>query len=102
MADDEKILEDALRRVETIAPERATPAVRRLRRPEGRWVRLPLGLALTVGGIFSFLPVLGIWMLPLGLILVATDVPVLRRPVARLVLAATRRWKTLQRRRARR
>jgi hypothetical protein len=34
---------------------------------------------LILGGIFSVLPVLGIWMLPLGLILLAEDVPVLRR-----------------------
>ena len=31
-------------------------------RPEGRWLRLPLGVALIVGGILGFLPVLGFWM----------------------------------------
>ena len=36
---------------------------------------------LIFGGIFSFLPVLGLWMLPLGLLLFAQDVPVLQKPM---------------------
>lgn len=42
-------------------------------------VRTVLGSLLIVGGVFSFLPVLGVWMLPLGAVLVALDVPSLRR-----------------------
>jgi hypothetical protein len=57
----------------------------RLRRPRAVWVRVPAGLALTGGGVFSFLPVLGIWMLPVGLALLAHDVPVMRRPLARVL-----------------
>ncbi len=53
------------------------------------WRRVPAGGALIVGGVFSFLPVLGIWMLPLGVVLLAKDVPPLRRPCAR-ILAWTR------------
>lgn len=52
-----------------------------------RWAdrRLPpvmrsvVGVPLMIGGIFSFLPVLGLWMLPAGMLLVALDVPLLRR-----------------------
>jgi hypothetical protein len=55
----------------------------RLREPRAVWVRVPAGVVLTGGGIFSFLPVLGIWMLPLGLALLAVDVPVMRGPLAR-------------------
>jgi hypothetical protein len=36
-----------------------------------------------VGGVFSFLPMLGLWILPLGLLLLAHDVPFLRKPVGR-------------------
>ncbi len=36
-------------------------------------VRIAVALLLILGGIFSFLPVLGLWMLPLGLMLVAQD-----------------------------
>lgn len=50
-----------------------------LLRPHARWIRIPAGLLLVLGGIFSILPILGIWMLPLGLILLAEDVPLLRR-----------------------
>src|SRR5690606_29938330 len=32
-------------------------------------LRVPLALVLILGGVFSFLPLLGVWMLPLGLLL---------------------------------
>ena len=40
-----------------------------------RGVRAALGVVLVAGGVFSFLPVLGLWMLPAGLALVALDIP---------------------------
>jgi len=55
-------------------------------------VRVPLGLGLILGGVFSFLPVLGVWMLPLGVVVLAKDVPPLRRPAARLLAWIERRW----------
>lgn len=42
-------------------------------------VRTLLGLLLMLGGVFAFLPVLGLWMLPLGVGIVLLDVTVLRR-----------------------
>jgi hypothetical protein len=53
--------------------------------PGAIWVRVPLALVLMAGGFAGFLPVLGFWMLPLGLALLAFDVPFLRRPMARLL-----------------
>ena len=38
-----------------------------------------LGAVLIVGGVFGFLPVLGLWMIPLGGALIALDIPPLRR-----------------------
>lgn len=66
----------------------------------GRWflLRLPLAILLIMGGLLSFLPVLGIWMLPLGLLLLAVDVPVVRTPVSVAVIRARRRFATLRRR----
>ncbi|MDF1801869.1 hypothetical protein [Thalassovita sp.] len=37
-------------------------------------LRLVLGLLLMLGGVFGFLPVLGFWMVPLGLAVAALDV----------------------------
>lgn len=59
-------------------PQRIASAIRFVRQPSGRWLRIPLGLLLIVGGLFWFLPILGFWMLPLGLMLLADDVPLLR------------------------
>lgn len=57
----------------------------RLRRPARGKVRVPAGIALTGGSLFGFLPVLGVWMLPVGLALLAHDVPPMRRPLARML-----------------
>jgi len=53
--------------------------------PGAVWIRVPIALALVASGFVGFLPVLGFWMLPLGLALLAVDVPFLRRPMARLL-----------------
>ena len=60
-------------------PKRLQSAARWLRRPSSQWVRLPAGLLLILGSIFSILPIFGLWMLPLGLLLLAEDVAPLRR-----------------------
>lgn len=36
-------------------------------------LRIILGLLLIVGGVFGFLPVLGFWMVPLGIAVAALD-----------------------------
>jgi hypothetical protein len=65
-------------------------AIRWLRRPSSRWARIPMAVLLLVGGLLSFLPILGLWMLPLGAILLADDVPALRRMCDRLLDAIER------------
>jgi hypothetical protein len=60
-------------------PRRIQRSVRWLRRPSSRWVRIPAGLLLIFGRLLSILPILGLWMLPVGLVLLAEDVPALRR-----------------------
>ena len=59
--------------------------LKRLRHPKAVWMRVPAGIALTGGGVFSILPGLGLWMLPVGLALLAHDVPAMRRPLARVL-----------------
>lgn len=61
-------------------------------------IRFPLALLLIVGGLLSFLPVLGIWMLPLGLLLLAIDLPILRAPISAAIIRTRRRGKLWLRR----
>ena len=73
-------------------PRSLQPTVRWLRRPSSRWVRVPAGVLLIAGGVLSILPLLGIWMLPLGLILLAEDIAPLRRMRDRLLDWIERRY----------
>ncbi len=41
--------------------------------------RRALGLALVAGGVLGFLPVLGFWMVPLGLLVLSVDSSIVRR-----------------------
>lgn len=59
-------------RVLTWAKDRLPPIVRSF-----------VGILFMIGGIFGFLPVLGFWMLPLGLALIALDLPPLRKSIER-------------------
>lgn len=86
-------------KLERKIPSVAANWLARLRRPEARWIRIPLGILLVLGGIFSFLPVLGIWMLPLGLLLLAVDLIFLQSPVNLAILRGSRKWTTWQRKR---
>ena len=63
-----------------------------LRKPSSRYVRIPMAILLIIGGIFSILPVLGLWMLPLGLLLFAQDVPFLQKPMAKMLGWIERKW----------
>lgn len=69
-----------------------------LRQPSSRWLRVPVGLLLVLGGLLGFLPVLGFWMLVPGLLLLSLDVPFLRLPV-RVAIVRVRRWVVRFRRR---
>jgi hypothetical protein len=79
------------------AMERRIPALRgplRLLLSErGGIVRMGAAVLCLVGGLLSFLPFLGIWLLPLGFLLLAVDVPPLRLPASAFVIRG-RRWTT--------
>lgn len=61
--------------------------LRRMLRKVARHVppglRLVVGVLLMIGGLLAFLPVLGLWMLPLGLLVAALDVRPLWRKFRR-------------------
>jgi hypothetical protein len=62
-------------------PIKVSGSIRWLRKPSSFAVRLVVAFLLILGGVFSFLPLLGIWMLPLGLMFIAQDVPFLQKPL---------------------
>lgn len=62
-------------------------------------LRLALAVLLMAGGLLWFLPVVGLWMLPLGLLLLAYDVPALRPCVSGAIIRARRAWSRWRRRR---
>ncbi|WP_157019246.1 hypothetical protein [Mesorhizobium xinjiangense] len=52
---------------------------RTFRLPRSRGLRVGLGVMLIVLGIFGFLPVLGFWMIPLGLLVLSYEFHLVRR-----------------------
>ncbi|MBQ0821200.1 hypothetical protein KBI52_13395 [Microvirga sp. HBU67558] len=92
------VLRRAFRQLEHEVPGKVARVLRRLRHPDARWIRIPAGVLLVLGGIFSILPFLGIWMLPLGLLLIAYDVAFLREPVGRFTLWGIKKWRSLRQR----
>ena len=89
-------LDQAYEGLERETPDRVSRAIQWLRNPDSRWIRIPLGLLLIVGGVFGFLPILGFEFIPLGLLLIAQDVPFLREPVGRFTLWLEHKWVELR------
>ena len=75
MADrDAKKVERQLDRISAGLPSGVGGFLRWLRSPSSRWVRIPAGLLLIIGGVVGFV-VLGFWMVPLGALLLARTSP---------------------------
>jgi len=56
-----------------------------MRKPELRWLRLIVGVLFVIFGFVGFLPILGFWMVPLGLIILAQDSKWLQRPTLKAI-----------------
>ncbi|ACI99848.1 hypothetical protein [Rhodospirillum centenum] len=91
-------LDRRFNRLEQALPDPVGTQLNRLRRPRAFWLRVPAGILLILGGFFAFLPVLGFWMLPLGLLLLAVDIPFLKGPMNRLMIWGERKWAVWRRR----
>jgi hypothetical protein len=62
--------------------------------PRNRFVRIALGVGLVVvGALFGWLPILGYWMVPLGLLVLASDSAPIRRFNRRVGVAVVGWWK---------
>ncbi len=60
--------------------------------PRSRLARIGVGVAFIIGGILGFLPVLGFWMVPLGVVILSHDIPVVRRFRRKFWVRASRWW----------
>lgn len=85
-------LDEELDRLQARMPDGVSRIMGTIRGPAVKPYRIPVGVALTAGGVLGFLPVLGFWMVPLGLALLAQDVPVMQPPFARLLASVNRRF----------
>ena len=68
---------------------------RALTLPENRLLRVAIGVVLCLGGLLWFLPVIGLWMLPLGLAVLSIDIPFVRRHSRRAMIWLRRRYPAL-------
>ena len=92
MSEHQKELDRHFAWFENKLPSRPAKFVGWLRKPSSIYARIPLATLLIAGGVFSFLPILGVWMLPLGLLLFAQDVPPLQKPMANGLGWIERKW----------
>jgi hypothetical protein len=51
----------------------------KVRLPASKILRIIIGAGLILGGIFGWLPIVGFWMIPLGLLVLSYDVPMIER-----------------------
>lgn len=87
---------DHLQRLTLRLPRPLRRSMRWVLQPSRKWLRLPLGGALVAGGLFGFLPILGFWMVPLGALLLAEDIPAIRKPTIRAIDAVERSWRQVR------
>lgn len=64
---------------------------REFKMPRSRRLRITIGVLLTLGGILGFLPILGFWMVPLGLLVLSYEFAMVRRLRRRFVVWWERR-----------
>ncbi len=93
----EKRLERQWNRLRAELPEVASHSLGWLRERKARLVRIPVGILLIAGGFLGFLPILGFWMVPLGLLLLAQDIPFLKGPTGRVLVWFNRSWQLWKR-----
>jgi len=66
---------------------------RRMPIPQSVLMRRILGIVLVIGGLLGFLPVLGFWMVPLGLLVLSHDSAIIRRWRRKLEVRYGRKWR---------
>jgi len=59
--------------------------------PKSRIARIIIGILLIIGGVLGFLPILGFWMIPLGVLVLSYDLHPVRRARRRFDVWLARR-----------
>ena len=54
--------------------------------PQSQAVRIGIGILLVLFGLVGFLPIVGFWMIPVGLLVLSVDIPIVRRWRRQLVV----------------
>jgi hypothetical protein len=83
--EDQDLAERRLEKLIAKLPPRMAGFIHWLRNPKRLWLRVPLGILFILAGFLWFLPVLGLWMMPLGIVLLTQDCGPVRRVVYRLI-----------------
>lgn len=65
----------------------------RLKLPQSRPMRIAIGCLLIFGGCLGFLPILGFWMVPVGLFVLSHDIAFVRRRRRKMAVWWARRRK---------
>ncbi|MCM5552685.1 PGPGW domain-containing protein [Pleomorphomonas sp. NRK KF1] len=69
---------------------------RTMRLPRNRLLRVVMGVVFVALGLVGFLPVVGFWMIPVGLVILSVDSPLARRVRRRAevwIMRRYNRWK---------
>jgi hypothetical protein len=67
---------------------------RSIKLPQSRPLRITLGVALVLAGALGgWLPILGFWMVPLGLVVLSVDIPSVRRRRRKAAVALLGWWR---------
>jgi hypothetical protein len=78
----------------TISPRSSIRfAKRHIPLPGRKPLRIALGITFLVGGALAILPLFGLWMLPVGLLILSVDLPWARRWRRRMALWWGRFWR---------
>lgn len=89
----DEILQQSLKELEKNSSPRVAEFIGWVQNPKAKNYRIPLGILLIIAGVFgAALPLLGVWMIPIGLVLLAFDIPFLKQPVGKLILWAVTKW----------
>ncbi len=64
--------------------------------PGSKPLRIGLGVALVLLGCVGFLPILGFWMIPVGLLILSADLPAVRRFNRRMTVKIVRWWRRVR------